>query len=111
MTKKVTHKKKRPMFDSGLVQKMGPGSPDSLTIRFEGPMNDNIMETALYTRTASPSLACTLTSINNNNNSSLFSQVFPQCDSQHNSLSTSRCSKGKKEDKNGGGAVAIAAGN
>ena len=37
--------------------------------------------------------------LNNDNNSSLFSQVFPQCDSQHNSLAlcTSRCSKGKKE--------------
>ena len=40
---------------------MGPGSPDSPTIRFEGPMNDT--KTALYTQTASPSLACTLTSI------------------------------------------------
>ena len=90
---------------------MGPGSPDSPTIRFEGPMNDT--DSALYTQTASPSLAWTLTSINNNN-SSLFSQVVPQCDSLVSTTHTARAgaAREKKEQiKNGGGAVAIAAGN
>ena len=75
-------------------------------------MNDT--DTALFTQTASPSLAWTLTSINNNN-SSLFSQVFPQCDSLVSTTHTARAGAAReKKDrriKNGGGAVAIAAGN
>ena len=74
-------------------------APKLLSLGARLRLNDT--DTALYTQTASPSLAWTLTSINNNN-SSLFSQVFPQCDSlvsTTHSLDEPEQQGKKKEDK------------